>query len=113
MVEFNEVRPHDALGGKTPAEVYRDSDRRSPTPRVPSYPADWLVRRVSNAGTVSVDDDVVFVSTTLAGQYVGLKQEGLLRWRARFFDVDLGTIEIAPLGSTAVSGAGAKARRSA
>jgi transposase InsO family protein len=113
MVEFNEVRPHDALGGKTPAEVYRDSDRRSLTPLVPSYPADWLVRRVSNAGTVSVDDDVVFVSTTLAGQFVGLKQEGLLRWRARFFDVDLGTIEIAPLGSAAVSGAGAKARRSA
>jgi hypothetical protein len=29
MIDFNEVRPHDALGGKTPAEVYRDSERRS------------------------------------------------------------------------------------
>ena len=32
MVDFNEIRPHDALGGKTPAEVYRDSERRSLVP---------------------------------------------------------------------------------
>jgi len=41
MMEFNEVRPHDALGGKTPAEVYRDSERRSLDPLVPSYPPEW------------------------------------------------------------------------
>jgi hypothetical protein len=108
MVEFNEVRPHDALGGKTPAEVYRNSERRSLVPIVPNYPSDWQVRRVSMNGTVSLDDDTVFVSTALAGQLIGLKQEGLLRWRARFFDVDLGTIEIVPLGS-AVSAGGANA----
>jgi len=109
MVEFNEVRPHDALGGKTPAEVYRNSERRSLAPLNPNYPSDWQVRRVSGNGTVSLYDDTVFVSTALAGQLIGLKQEGLLRWRARFFDVDLGTIEIVPLAS-AVSGKGANAR---
>jgi hypothetical protein len=98
-VDFNEVRPHDALGGKTPSEVYRDSERRSLTPVLPSYPPDWLVRRVSKSGAVSLNDDVVLISTVLKGQLVGLKQEGLLRWRARFFDVDLGTIEVAPLSS--------------
>ena len=108
MVEFNEVRPHDALGGKTPAEVYRNSERRSLLPIDPNYPSDWQVRRVSKNGAVSLDDDRVFVSAALAGQLIGLKQEGLLRWRARFFDVDLGTIEILPLGS-AVSGGGANA----
>jgi len=108
MVEFNEVRPHDALSGKTPAEVYRNSERRSLLPIDPNYPSDWQVRRVSKNGAVSLDDDTVFVSTALAGQLIGLKQEGLLRWRARFFDVDLGTIEILPLGS-AVSGGGANA----
>lgn len=97
MVDFNEVRPHDALGGKTPAEVYRDSERRSLDPLMPSYPAEWMTRRVSKTGTISVDDDVVFVSSALAGQVIGLKKEGLLRWRARFFDLDLGTLEIAPL----------------
>ena len=111
MVEFNEVRPHDALGGKTPAEVYRNSERRSLVPLDPNYPSDWQVRRVSMNGTVSLDDDLVFVSTAVAGQLIGLKQEGLLRWRARFFDVDLGTIEIVPL-STALSGSRANERPS-
>jgi len=97
MVDFNEVRPHDALGDKTPAEVYRPSERRSLTPLTPSYPPDWISRRVSRSGTISVDDDQVFLSAALAGQVVGLKKEGVLRWRARFFDLDLGTVEIAPL----------------
>jgi putative transposase len=101
MVDFNEVRPHDALGGKTPSEVYRSSERRSLTPVVPTYPPDWLVRRVSKSGYVSVNGDVVLISTVLKGQLVGLKQEGLLRWRALFFGVDLGTIEVAPMGSMA------------
>ena len=105
MVEFNEVRPHEALGGKTPAEVYRDSERRSLTPLAPTYPPEWQTRRVSKSGTVSVNDDAVLVSTTLAGQIVGLKKEGLLRWRARFFDYDLGTIEIAPIDSALSTGA--------
>jgi putative transposase len=97
MVDFNEVRPHDALGGKTPAEVYRDSERRSLVPLVPSYPPEWKTRRVSKTGSISLDDDVVFISTALAGQLIGLKREGVLRWRAHFFDFDLGTIEIVPL----------------
>ena len=72
------------------AEVYRDSERRSLDPLVPSYPPEWKTRLVSKVGTISVNDDVVFVSTALAGQIVGLKQEGILRWRAHFFSVDLG-----------------------
>jgi transposase InsO family protein len=96
MVDFNEVRPHDALGGKTPAEVYRDSERRSLAPRLPNYPPEWKTRRVTRTGNISMNDDVVFVSTALAGQLIGLQQEGPLRWRAHFFGVDLGVIEILP-----------------
>ncbi len=99
MVDFNEVRPHDGLGEKTPAEVYRNSERRSLALCVPSYPADWEPRRVSSGGTVSISNDIVFLSSTLRGQLVGLKREGLLRWRARFFDIDFGTIEVAPIDS--------------
>ena len=99
MLEFNEVRPHDALGGKTPAEVYRDSERRSLAPVIPSYPPEWEVRRVSRNGKISINGDEVFIGSALAGHFIGIKREGLLRWRARFFDVDLGIIEVAPLDS--------------
>jgi putative transposase len=97
MVDFNEVRPHDALAGKTPAEVYRDSERRSLTPLVPTYPPEWRTRRVTRTGNISMNGDIVFVSMALARQIIGLQQESALRWRAHFFGVDLGTIEIAPL----------------
>ena len=52
---------------------------------------------MNRPGNVRVNGDVVFVGTALAGQIVGLKQESELHWRARFFDVDLGTIEILSL----------------
>lgn len=104
MVDFNDVRPHAALGGKTPAEVYRKSERRSLTPLVPTYPPEWKTRRVSRVGNISMRDDAVFVSTALAGKIIGLQQESALRWRAHYFGVDLGTLEIVPLADTYVEG---------
>jgi len=97
LIDFNHVRPHTALAGKTPAEVYRSSKLCSLTPRVPRYPPEWKTRRVSPEGNVRINGDVVFVSAALSGQIIGLYQESALRWRAHFFDVDLGSIEIAPL----------------
>ena len=97
MVDFNHVRPHDALGGKTPSEVYRNSPRRFGPPRIPSYPPDWLSRRASRVGCIRVNGDTVFVSTALAHQIIALKQETELLWRARYFDIDLGTLEILPI----------------
>lgn len=97
LIDFNHVRPHDALGGKTPAEVYRKSERRAVLQRVPNYPPEWITRRVSETGNVRVNGDTVFLSSALAGMLVGLRQVSLLRWRARFFDVDLGIIEVAPM----------------
>jgi putative transposase len=103
LIDFNHVRPHDALGGKTPAEVYRDSKLRSLTPRIPRYPPEWKTRRVSPQGNVRVNGDVVFVSTALTGQLVGLYQESALRWQAHFFEVDLGSIEIVSLNDAFAS----------
>jgi putative transposase len=98
VVDFNEVRPHDALGGKTPAEVYRVKERRRPVPRLPTYPPGWVTRHVQSGGSICIDGDVVPIGASLRGQIVGLHHESGLRWRAHYFDVDLGVIEIASLG---------------
>lgn len=103
MVDFNHVRPHDALGDQTPAEVYRSSPRRSLEPRIPNYPPEWTTRRVTRVGCVRISGDMVFLGAALAGQLVGLKQESGLLWRARFFDIDLGTVEVLPLTSAFAS----------
>jgi putative transposase len=95
VIDFNEVRPHDALGGKTPAEVFHPAERRPLMPRVPSYPPGWITRHVQSGGTICVDGDVIRVGAALQGQVVGLHHETALRWRAHFFEVDLGIVEIA------------------
>ena len=102
VVDFNEVRPHDALAGKTPAEVYRPSSPcTAPTVRLPIYPPGWITRRVQRGGRICVDGDTVLVGSPLTGQLIGLKHESGLRWRAHYFDVDLGLIEIASLAEPA------------
>jgi len=55
LEEFNQERPHEALGMKRPGEVYQPSPRAMPKWVEPyDYPAHYLVRRVSRAGTIRV-----------------------------------------------------------
>ena len=109
MVDFNHVRPHEALGNKTPSEIYRDSKVRSVEPRVPTYPPEWTSRRVGKLGSIRVNGDVAFIGTALAGQVVGLKHKSGLRWQVHFFEVDLGEIEIASLHAVFETEAGVDA----
>jgi transposase InsO family protein len=73
--EFNQVRPHEAIGMKRPGEIYQSSERRMPK-RIETYdyPDHFLVRRVSRAGTIRVFHNQVFVSNTLQEDYVGLEE---------------------------------------
>ncbi len=73
--EFNQERPHEALGMKRPGEVYQASSRAMPKRIKPyDYPAHYLVRRVSRAGTIRVLRKQIFVSNTLQEDYVGLEE---------------------------------------
>jgi len=73
--EYNLERPHEALGMKRPADLYRRSPRRMPT-RIAAYdyPMNNLVRRVSRCGTIRVFGNQVFVSQTLNEDYVALEE---------------------------------------
>jgi len=73
--EFNQERPHEALGMKRPGEVYHFSSRTMPKRIEPyEYPGHYLVRRVSRAGTIRVFHNQIFVSNTLREDYVGLEE---------------------------------------
>jgi putative transposase len=93
--EFNHVRPHDALKGKTPAEIYKP--RKLPAlKRPPNYPMGYLVRRVNKTGTVRFAKTDTFIGTALRGQFVGLEHVSGLRYRAWFYECDLGLVEVQP-----------------
>jgi transposase InsO family protein len=92
-LEFNQVRPHEALAGRTPAEVYKPSTRRArPTNYV--YPSGWIVRTVTDKGHINVRTSQVTAGRAVIRQKVGLEPLGVLRYRLWFRDVELGVVEL-------------------
>ena len=91
---FNYVRPHEALGQKTPASVYRRSKRRMKELN-PSYPVDALVVRVNARGRIALNGFHYFVGTTLSGQRIALRRmdDGL---HVLFHDLELGLLKSTP-----------------
>jgi transposase InsO family protein len=71
--EYNEQRPHEALGMQTPALLYEPSPRRYPA-RVPEpdYPASMVVRSVHQQGQIRWNQHEVGLSQVLRGERVGL-----------------------------------------
>ena len=92
---FNYERPHEALGMRCPGEVYLPSERKyEGTPEDLEYPQ-MCTRRVCH-GTIKLEGEKLFLSTSLAGWSVGLKPlaaERLEIWFGRLFlgEVDLAT----------------------
>jgi putative transposase len=94
--EFNYVRPHQALGGKTPAEVYKVVDRRRPVPKSYAYPKHFYVGRVGAGGILHFRGDKCRVGAPFKGLRVGVEVIDALRVRLWLHDVDLGVIETLP-----------------
>jgi transposase InsO family protein len=83
--QYNQVRPHEALGMCTPASVYQPSPRPFPV-RVPEveYPTTMLVRSVRPHGHFRWKKHDVFLSEVLWGEAVGLQPEDD-RWFTLYF----------------------------
>jgi transposase InsO family protein len=71
--DYNQVRPHEALGMQTPASVYEPSSRAYPE-RLPEveYPDAMLVRAIQSHGHFRWKKHDVFLSEVLWGERVGL-----------------------------------------
>jgi len=71
--EYNQERPHEALGYRTPGQLYVASARVYPS-RLPEleFPPGAYLRRISQQGSVKWKGGRAFVSEVLAREYVGL-----------------------------------------
>lgn len=87
---YNEQRPHEALGGKTPADVHQPSTRPFPE-HLPEleYPAGVHLRRISQQGSLKWHSERTFLSEVLAREVVGL-----LETEEEFFEVYYGPLLI-------------------
>jgi len=74
--EFNYERPHEALQMRCPGEVYQNSTRSfAGTPQGLIYPG-TAARQVDKNGSLSWQNQKLFLSRSLAGWSVGLKNAG-------------------------------------
>lgn len=74
--EFNELRPHARLGGRTPAQCYRPRPAALPKPPPVAYPRHWPVRRVAASGTIGLGGAIHYISRAFAGRLVGCQPHG-------------------------------------
>ncbi len=83
--EYNNLRPHEAIGDKTPASVYAPSLREFPlrTPKV-EYSQAITTRYVRTNGYIRWKGSMLFLSEILARQTVGLQQLDDRYWAIHF-----------------------------
>lgn len=92
--EFNCERPHEALGNRTPVELYQHSHREYPLKVPPvEYPSHLEVRRVRTDGSIKWRDRLVFASKVLVGEWVALERTNDTHLKLYFCSVALGVLD--------------------
>jgi len=96
--EYNQERPHQALGMKVPAAVYRPSPRPYPSRvREPEYEAGQLVRTVGSCGRIRWNGDRIFITKALANEPIRLEPVEDRWWRLWFGFLPIGWLDEATL----------------
>jgi transposase InsO family protein len=92
--EFNNERPHEALGMHTPASCYKPSLRAYPEKLgILTYHGNYLVRQVRHNGEIKWKGEKVYVSQALAKEPVALKPRGKHLWEIYYSTYLLGILD--------------------
>ena len=87
---YNNERPHQALGGQYPAEVYTPSARSYRVAEEPEYPFHDKAVRVTKCGRICMGQRKINLSTVFSGQVIGIREVADRIWLVSFMDYDLG-----------------------
>ena len=90
IAQFNQERPHQALGMKVPADVYTRSARVYRGLEDLAYPFHDQTIAVTQCGRICFKGRKVNLSHVFAGQNVGVTQVGERIWLVTFMQYDLG-----------------------
>lgn len=94
MGEFNDERPHEALGMKMPAEIYTASNRPYNGLSELAYPFHDRTAVVTTCGRICLHNKKINVSHVFTGQTLGIKEVEENTWLVSFMDYDLGYIDL-------------------
>ena len=87
---YNNERPHQAIDMKYPSEIYKPSEREYKGIEPIFYPFHDKTVRVTRCGRICEGGLKVSVSSSFAGQDVGIKEVEDGIWVVTFLDYDLG-----------------------
>jgi transposase InsO family protein len=91
LEEYNQDRPHEALGMQTPASVYSPSPIPFPQLLAPvKYVGTDIVRMVRHNGEIKWDGGFIYISESLALEPLALDQIDDTLWEVRFCKLLLG-----------------------
>jgi len=88
--EYNNERPHQAIGMKYPGELYTPSTKEFFHPDVLEYPMHDKTLLVTQCGRICVRKRKINLSTVFAGQYVGISEVDDKIWSVNFMEYELG-----------------------
>ena len=92
--EYNDERPHEALGQQTPASRYTTSPRPYPARLpVPDYPGHFRVKTITTAGTFRFGKRIVYLANALTNQKIGMEETDDGLWSIYFHAVLLATFD--------------------
>ena len=89
---YNFQRPHEALQGQYPAELYRPSRRPYRGPRPFAYPRGGKVRYVRHNGQIKWQGRYRFIGEAFVGQAIGLQLQAPGVFEVHFRHLLLGTL---------------------
>lgn len=87
---YNNERPHQALGGACPGDLYTPSARVYVPPGDPEYPFHDRTVRVTRCGRICIGKRKINLSQVFAGQVLGLREVDDQVWLVSFLNYDLG-----------------------
>ena len=87
---YNNQRPHQALGGAYPGDLYTPSARVYVPPDEPEYPYHDRSIRVTRCGRICIGHRKINLSSVFAGQMVGIREVADQIWLVSFRHYDLG-----------------------
>ena len=87
---YNNERPHQALAGRYPGELYTASSRPYEPAEDPDYPYHDRTLRVTKCGRLCIGKRKINLSQAFACQLVGIREVADKIWLVSFMDYDLG-----------------------
>ena len=93
--DYNNDRPHEALDDQVPSDYYKRSNRPYVEhPHPPEYGYDYKVRHVRQSGDIKFNGQMFFLTESLAGQPVGLKEIADGLWQLQYSFYVLGSVDL-------------------